>query len=125
VNGREKPIAEYQSDSACESCNGDRLKEEALCVKIDDHNISEVTRKSILDAAKWFKELEKNLDKRQFKIAEHVLKEINERLNFLLNVGLDYLTLSREVRNIVWWRSSKNKISFTNRIWIDRCIVCS
>ena len=93
---KREAIAEYQSDSACESCNGDRLKEEALCVKIDDHNISEVTRKSILDAAKWFKELEKNLDKRQFKIAEHVLKEINERLNFLLNVGLDYLTLSRE-----------------------------
>jgi excinuclease ABC subunit A len=93
---KREAIAEYQSDSACESCNGDRLKEEALCVKIDNHNISEVTRKSILDAAKWFKELEKNLDKRQFKIGEHVLKEINERLNFLLNVGLDYLTLSRE-----------------------------
>jgi excinuclease ABC subunit A len=89
-------IAEYQSDSACEGCNGNRLKEEALCVKIDNLNISDVTQKSILDAAKWFKNLEQNLDKRQFKIAEHILKEINERLNFLLNVGLDYLTLSRE-----------------------------
>ena len=93
---KREAIAEYQSDSACEGCNGDRLKEEALCVKIDGHNISEVTKKSILDSAKWFKNLETNLDKRQFKIAEHVLKEINERLNFLLNVGLDYLTLSRE-----------------------------
>ena len=93
---KREAIAEYQSDSACESCNGDRLKEEALCVKINNINISEVAKKSILDAAKWFKDLEKNLDKRQFKIAEHVLKEINERLNFLLNVGLDYLTLSRE-----------------------------
>ncbi len=93
---KREAIAEYQSDTACEACNGDRLKEEALCVKINNHNISEVTKKSILDAAEWFKNLEKNLDKRQFKIAEHVLKEINERLNFLLNVGLDYLTLSRE-----------------------------
>ena len=93
---KREAIAEYQSDSACEGCNGKRLKEEALCVKIDDLNISEVTQKSILDAAKWFKTLEENLDKRQFKIAEHILKEINERLNFLLNVGLDYLTLSRE-----------------------------
>ena len=93
---KREAIAEYQSDSACEGCNGDRLKEEALCIKIDNHNISEVTKKSILDATKWFKQLEENLDKRQFKIAEHVLKEINERLNFLLNVGLDYLTLSRE-----------------------------
>ena len=93
---KREAIAEYQSDTACEACNGDRLKEEALCIKINDHNISEVTKKSILDATEWFKNLEKNLDKRQFKIAEHVLKEINERLNFLLNVGLDYLTLSRE-----------------------------
>jgi excinuclease ABC subunit A len=89
-------IAEYQSDSNCESCNGDRLKEEALCVKINDLNISDVTKKSILNSAEWFKNLEQKLDSRQFKIAEHILKEINERLNFLLNVGLDYLTLSRE-----------------------------
>ncbi len=93
---KREAIAEYQSDTACEGCNGNRLKEEALCVKIDNHNISEVTQKSILDAAEWFKNLEKNLDNRQFKIAEHVLKEINERLTFLLNVGLDYLTLARE-----------------------------
>ena len=94
---KREAIAEYQSDSACEGCNGNRLKEEALCVKIDNHNISEVTKKSILDAAKWFKDLEQNLDKRQFKIAEHVLKEINERLNvFYLMLDLDYLTLSRE-----------------------------
>ncbi len=93
---KREAIAEYQSDSPCEGCNANRLKEEALCVKINNHNISDVTKKSILDAAQWFKDLEKNLDKRQFKIAEHVLKEINERLTFLLNVGLDYLTLSRE-----------------------------
>jgi excinuclease ABC subunit A len=93
---KREAIAEYQSDSACEGCNGNRLKEEALCVKIDDQNISDVTKKSILDAANWFKNLEQSLDKRQFKIAEHILKEINERLNFLLNVGLEYLTLSRE-----------------------------
>ena len=93
---KREAIAEYQSDSACEGCEGNRLKEEALCVKIDDQNISDVTKKSILDAANWFKSLEQNLDKRQFKIAEHILKEINERLTFLLNVGLEYLTLSRE-----------------------------
>ncbi len=93
---KREAIAEYQSDTACEACNGDRLKEEALCVKINNLNISEVTKKSIFDASEWFKDLVNHIDKRQFKIAEHVLKEINERLNFLLNVGLDYLTLSRE-----------------------------
>ncbi len=96
-------IAEYQSDTACEACNGDRLKEEALCVKINNLNISEVTKKSIFDAAEWFKDLVNHIDKRQFKIAEHVLKEINERLNFLLNVGLDYLTLSRESGSRYWY----------------------
>ena len=89
-------ISQYQSDKKCESCKGHRLKEEALCVKINKLHISEVTEKSILVAKEWFKDLETNLDIRQFKIAEHILKEINERLSFLLNVGLDYLTLSRE-----------------------------
>ena len=93
---KREEIAQYQSDTKCESCKGLRLKEEALCVKINNLNISEVTEKSIFDAKKWFKDLEKNLEKKQFKIAEHILKEINERLSFLLNVGLDYLTLSRE-----------------------------
>ena len=89
-------ISQYQSDTDCERCNGQRLKEEALCVKINELNISQVTEKSILEAKNWFDSLQTKLDKRQLKIAEHILKEINERLNFLLNVGLDYLTLSRE-----------------------------
>ena len=93
---KREEIAQYQSDTKCERCNGFRLKDEALCVKIDDLHISEVTEKSILDAAEWFKNLNERFDKRKFKIAEHILKEINERLTFLLNVGLDYLTLSRE-----------------------------
>ena len=94
--GKREEIAQYQSDTKCERCNGHRLKDEALCVKIDGLHISEVTEKSIYDAAQWFENLKNTLDKRQIKIAEHILKEINERLNFLLNVGLDYLTLSRE-----------------------------
>jgi len=93
---KREEIAQYQSDTKCEKCNGHRLKDEALCVKINNLHISEVTEKSILDAKDWFKSLENKLDKRQLKIAEHILKEINERLDFLLNVGLDYLTLSRE-----------------------------
>ena len=93
---KREEISQYQSDTSCEKCNGQRLKEEALCVKIYDLNISQVTEKSISDAKDWFKSLETNLSARQLKIAQHILKEINERLDFLLNVGLDYLTLSRE-----------------------------
>ena len=93
---KREEIAQYQSETDCEKCKGMRLKDEALCVKINNLNISEVTEKSIDEAQKWFLELESVLSEREKKIAQHILKEINERLNFLLNVGLNYLTLSRE-----------------------------
>jgi len=93
---KREEISQYQSESDCEKCNGMRLKDEALCVKIDNLNISEVTKKSISESKKWFSNLNDNLDEKEKKIAQHILKEINERLDFLLNVGLDYLTLSRE-----------------------------
>ena len=93
---KREEIAQYQSDTKCERCNGFRLKEEALCVKINNLSISEVTFKSIADAKIWFESLQNKIEKRELKIGEHILKEINERLNFLLNVGLDYLTLARE-----------------------------
>jgi excinuclease ABC subunit A len=93
---KREEISQYQSESNCEKCNGQRLKEEALCIKINKLNIGEVTKKSIDDAKVWFDNLSSVLNERDIKIAQHILKEINERLNFLLNVGLNYLTLSRE-----------------------------
>jgi excinuclease ABC subunit A len=93
---KREEISQYQSESDCEKCKGMRLKDEALCVKIDNLNISEVTKKSIFESKKWFESLNNTLPEKEKKIAQHILKEINERLNFLLNVGLDYLTLSRE-----------------------------
>jgi len=93
---KREEVAQYQSESNCEKCKGQRLKEESLCVKINELNISDVTKKSIDDAKKWFDNLNSVLNERDKKIATHILKEINERLNFLLNVGLNYLTLSRE-----------------------------
>jgi len=93
---KREEIAQYQSESNCEKCNGQRLKEEALCVKINNLNISEVTKKSIDEVKIWFDNLNFILNERDKKIGQHILKEINERLNFLLNVGLNYLTLSRE-----------------------------
>jgi len=93
---KREEISQYQSESDCEKCKGMRLKDEALCVKIDNLNISEVATKSISEAKKWFSKLNNILEEKEKKIAQHILKEINERLDFLLNVGLDYLTLSRE-----------------------------
>ena len=92
---KREEISQYQSEKECAGCNGHRLKEEALCIKINKMNISEVTKLSIKEANKWFIDLPKILDNKQKEIAEHVLKEINERLKFLVNVGLDYLNLSR------------------------------
>lgn len=94
-NSQREKLEEYLSFSECESCHGQRLKPEALAVKIDGKHIAEISELSIEDAQKWFSGLHKKLKKQQFQIAEKILKEINERLSFLLNVGLDYLTLSR------------------------------
>ncbi len=92
---KREEISQYQSEKECEGCKGQRLKEEALCVKINNKNISEVTKLSIKQANKWFVDLPKSLSEKENEIALHVLKEINERLKFLVNVGLDYLNLSR------------------------------
>lgn len=83
----------YMSTTPCPLCGGARLKPEALAITIGDKNINEVTNMTIAEADKFFRELK--LDKRQKLIASQILKEIHARLGFLLNVGLDYLTLGR------------------------------
>jgi len=88
-------LSRYQSARPCEACNGMRLKPEALCVKINKLNVSEVTQFSIDEAAAWFKALPAKLTAKQNEIAARILKEINARLGFLVNVGLEYLTLAR------------------------------
>ncbi len=108
---KREEISQYQSDTKCERCNGFRLKDEALCVKIDNLNISEVTKKSITDAKKWFSSLNEKLNVKEKKIANHILKEINERLDFLLNVGLDYLTLSRESSTLSGGESQRIRLA--------------
>ena len=88
-------LGRYQSARTCEVCQGDRLKPEALAVKIAGRNISEVARLAIADALAWFSGLDAELTPSQREIAQRILREINERLGFLQNVGLEYLTLSR------------------------------
>lgn len=86
----------FKSKHHCSSCEGHRLKKESLCVKIDNLNIGQVTQKTISEAIEWFDNLVDKLDKKQKLIAERVIKEIKERLKFLNNVGLEYLSLARE-----------------------------
>jgi excinuclease ABC subunit A len=92
---RREDLSRFQSAQDCEVCHGQRLKPEALAVKIASKNISEVTAFSIKAAGEWFQNLAKQLTPKQREIAARILKEINERLGFLNNVGLDYLTLAR------------------------------
>ncbi len=88
-------IARYFTDVPCEACNGYRLKPEALCVKIAGRHIGEVSDMSVRGAAAWFADLPDKLTAKQNEIAGRILKEIRARLKFLVDVGLDYLTLAR------------------------------
>ena len=83
----------YMREISCERCNGARLKPEVLAVTIDGKNISEICELSIADCATFLKQIKFN--KREAQIAERVMKEVNARLGFLLDVGLDYLSLAR------------------------------
>jgi len=88
-------LGKYQSAMPCEACGGQRLKPEALAVKIAGLNISQVSEMSVGQAREWFAELNGTLSAKDREIAHRILKEINERLGFLSSVGLDYLTLNR------------------------------
>src|SRR5689334_4510179 len=88
-------IAKYFTDIPCAACHGFRLKPEALCVKVGGLHIGEVAEMSIRRAGEWFADLPKNLSAKQNEIATRILKEIRERLKFLVDVGLEYLTLAR------------------------------
>ncbi|MBR0838494.1 excinuclease ABC subunit UvrA [Bradyrhizobium manausense] len=88
-------LAKYFHDVPCGACNGFRLKPEALCVKVGAKHIGEISELSVKSAGAWFETVPAALNAQQNEIAGRILKEIRERLTFLLDVGLNYLTLSR------------------------------
>ena len=88
-------LSRYQSATACETCNGYRLKAEAMAVKVGGLHIGQVCEFSIVEARDWFLGLTKKLKAKEKDIAARILKEINDRLGFLVNVGLDYLSMAR------------------------------
>ncbi len=88
-------IGRFMSATSCLSCQGFRLKPEALAVKIADKHIGEISELSVREALAWFERLPNQLNEKRNEIAYRILKEIRERLTFLVDVGLDYLTLSR------------------------------
>ncbi len=88
-------MGRYQSQTPCQACLGKRLKPEALAVRVAQLDIGDASNFSIKQAHAWFSGLEESLTEKQLEIARRILKEINDRLGFLNNVGLDYLSLSR------------------------------
>jgi len=91
---------EFMDEMDCETCNANRLKKEALYFKINNKNISELAKLDISELAEWFSKIEEKLTKKQLKIASEILKEIRTRIQFLLDVGLDYLALDRSSKSL-------------------------
>jgi excinuclease ABC subunit A len=102
-------IDDYMTEIPCPACKGNRLKDEVLAVKINGLNIAEVTNLSISKAVEFFENLE--LNERQQLIGHQVLKEIKERLNFLKDVGLEYLTLSRSAGTLSGGESQRIRLA--------------
>ena len=91
---------EYMEKIICPECEGSRLKKESLYFRFNGQNISELAHKDIADLAKWFSKVEAELSEKQKKIASEVIKEIRTRLQFLLDVGLEYLNLNRGSKSL-------------------------
>ena len=104
-------LEKYLSERDCEVCNGYRLNEKALAVRIDENHIGNITKKSISECLHWFSSLESKLDKNNKKIAEGVIKEIKDRLVFLNRVGLDYLSLARASKTLSGGESQRIRLA--------------
>jgi len=91
---------EYMDKVICDECEGSRLRKESLYFKIAKQNIAELVKKDIVDLANWFQELESKLSEKQLKISQEIIKEIKTRLQFLVDVGLDYLSLNRSSKSL-------------------------
>ncbi len=104
-------LGRYLSSAPCEACHGHRLKPEALAVKVGGRHIGEVTELAIEAASEWFSALPAGLTAKQNEIASRILKEINERLGFLKNVGLGYLTLARDSGSLSGGESQRIRLA--------------
>jgi excinuclease ABC subunit A len=104
-------IERYMSQAPCPSCKGFRLKPETLAIKLDDRHIGDVSLMSIRNAGDWFDSLSEKLNEKQLAIAKSILKEIRDRLKFLNDVGLDYLTLSRNSGSLSGGESQRIRLA--------------
>lgn len=112
ASGKLKKWAQgFMTYVACPTCKGSRLKQESLNFKVDGKNISELANLDIQLLYQWSNTIEKKLSKKQLSIAKEILKEINKRIKFLLDVGLDYLTLDRSSRSLSGGESQRIRLA--------------
>jgi excinuclease ABC subunit A len=111
TEGLREWVTQFTTLKTCGSCNGARLRKESLWFKIEDRNISELSELNLDNLAAWFDGLELRISNKQATIAKDVLKEIRERLQFLLNVGLTYLTLNRSSRTLSGGESQRIRLA--------------
>ncbi|MCC6290106.1 MAG: excinuclease ABC subunit UvrA [Chitinophagaceae bacterium] len=109
--GIQQWVEQFMELKTCESCNGARLKKESLWFKVDERNIAELSELNLDELMRWFGGIEKRLSDKQNAIAKDVLKEIRERLGFLLDVGLTYLTLNRASRTLSGGESQRIRLA--------------
>lgn len=107
----EKLVRKYFREVTCPECNGSRLKKEALNFKIVDKNIAEVVDMDLLQLLEWLQSLPQNLDNRRQRIAEDILKEINKRTGFLIQLGLYYLSLNRGSKTLSGGESQRIRLA--------------
>src|SRR5690606_37601779 len=91
---------EYMDKIECDACHGSRLRQESLYFKVNGRNIAELAAMDIVDLAAWFSDLKSHISDKQLQISEEIIKEISSRLQFLLDVGLEYLSLNRSSKSL-------------------------
>lgn len=102
---------EFMTLDTCPECNGGRLKKESLSFKIADKNIADLVKMDLNQLAQWFNSLDSNLNSKQQMIAKDIIKEVRSRLQFLLDVGLDYLNLDRQARTLSGGESQRTRLA--------------
>lgn len=107
----QKWAASFMDKKTCPVCNGDRLKQESLCFKIEGKNVAELSRMDLRELSQWIKDLDSKLDDRKKAIAGEILREIDTRIRFLLDVGVGYLNLGRSSRSLSGGESQRIRLA--------------
>jgi excinuclease ABC subunit A len=107
----QKWAASFMDKKTCPVCNGDRLKQESLCFKIEGKNVAELSKMDLTQLAKWIEDLNEKLDDRKKAVASEILREIDTRIRFLLDVGVGYLNLGRSSKSLSGGESQRIRLA--------------